>query len=512
VLRDRLRRLLRRVRRPAGHGRLAARGSGVRGRSRRPFLPDVETFTVTNAGETGLTYTVSDDADWLTIDNPTGYIEAHEDAVVSVSINGVADALPLGDYEATLQFTSSNGMGDTSRTVKLTVGVASVAYLFSLSEDPGWTCEGDWSFGTPTGQGGDHGEPDPTSGYLGSHVYGYNLNGDYPNDMPERHLTSTPIDCTGLTSVHLKFRRWLGVEQPQYDHAYVRVSNDGVNWTTVWENTAEITDSTWQPMDLDISDVADDQPTVYLRWTMGSTDGGWRYCGWNIDHIQIFAVGEPPQEPPTIEHQLVEVPISAEAQDDDPTLANAKTFDLQVIITEDDDWTATGATAWVNGSFYQHPTADGDVAQTTFWTTFPSLEYDTFFSARDFAAPGFAEGPFTSDDEIICSWFDTENTGPGTYTIARFTVKAGSALTVNGNSTAKNTGGELHPFGFTVYFDLPNDCPGDLNGDGTRDLADLGILLASFEVDDGGDIDDDGDTDLADLGALLAVFDVPCPD
>jgi hypothetical protein len=49
-------------------------------------------------------------------------------------------------------------------------------------------------------------------------------------------------------------------------------------------------------------------------------------------------------------------------------------------------------------------------------------------------------------------------------------------------------------------------CSGDLNGDGATDLADLGILLASYELDDGGDLDGDGDTDLADLGALLADF------
>jgi hypothetical protein len=55
-----------------------------------------------------------------------------------------------------------------------------------------------------------------------------------------------------------------------------------------------------------------------------------------------------------------------------------------------------------------------------------------------------------------------------------------------------------------------DDCPEDLNGDGTINLSDLGILLASFEVDDGGDINGDGVTDLADLGALLAVFGFDC--
>jgi len=75
-----------------------------------------------------------------------------------------------------------------------------------------------------------------------------------------------------------------------YDHAYVRVSTDGSNWTTIWENEEEITDHSWHYQRFDISDIADSQPTVYLRWTMGPTDGGWRYCGWNIDDVEIWAV------------------------------------------------------------------------------------------------------------------------------------------------------------------------------------------------------------------------------
>ena len=53
-------------------------------------------------------------------------------------------------------------------------------------------------------------------------------------------------------------------------------------------------------------------------------------------------------------------------------------------------------------------------------------------------------------------------------------------------------------------------CPGDLDGDGDTDLADLGILLADFGCTAPGpcpgDLDNDGDTDLADLGILLADF------
>jgi len=52
--------------------------------------------------------------------------------------------------------------------------------------------------------------------------------------------------------------------------------------------------------------------------------------------------------------------------------------------------------------------------------------------------------------------------------------------------------------------DLVAFCVGDLDGDGTTGQSDLGILLASWGMDDGGDLDGDGDTDQADLGILLA--------
>lgn len=54
------------------------------------------------------------------------------------------------------------------------------------------------------------------------------------------------------------------------------------------------------------------------------------------------------------------------------------------------------------------------------------------------------------------------------------------------------------------------NCPGDFNGDGVRDGADLGALLAGWGTP-GGDVNDDGVTDGADLGALLAVFGTACP-
>lgn len=176
--------------------------------------------------------------------------------------------------------------GDGFHAAVMTTGVFSF-FEESLEANPGWTTQGQWAWGVPGGAGGAYGGPDPTSGYSGSAVYGYNLNGDYPANLSEQNLTSAAVDCSGRSEVRLGFWRWLGVETPVYDHAYVRVSNNNVDWVTVWQNQAEVTDSAWIYQEIDISDVADGEPTVYLRWTMGSTDGAWQYCGWNIDDISL---------------------------------------------------------------------------------------------------------------------------------------------------------------------------------------------------------------------------------
>jgi len=173
-------------------------------------------------------------------------------------------------------------------------------YRWDFNEDPDWSMEFQWQFGQPSGQGGQYGGPDPTGGYTGSNVIGYNLSGDYPNDLPERYLITSPIDCTNRYGTTLVFRRWLGVESPEYDHASIHVSNDGTTWHEVWTNEDCITDYDWVLQELDISSVADNRSSVTVRWTMGPTDGGWHYCGWNIDDVEIWAtvtVGPTPASP-----------------------------------------------------------------------------------------------------------------------------------------------------------------------------------------------------------------------
>lgn len=170
-----------------------------------------------------------------------------------------------------------------------------VLYHFNLNSDPGWTTGGEWAFGQPTGNGGtSNGNPDPSSGYTGNNVYGVNLNGDYivaPGGP--YYLTAGPSDCSGYSYVNLKFARWLNTDEPDYVGSKIEVSNNGTTWQTVWEHTGNqpITDSNWQIIEHDISAVADNQPTVYIRLSYEIiSDEAYAYSGWNIDDIQLWGV------------------------------------------------------------------------------------------------------------------------------------------------------------------------------------------------------------------------------
>ena len=167
-------------------------------------------------------------------------------------------------------------------------------YEKDMSTNPGWTkspntTPNQWAWGVPTGGGGEYGGPDPTSGYTGGTVMGYNLSGDYANNLAEMSMTAPAFSCAGLTGVKLSFYRWLGVEQAIYDHAYIRISNNGSTWYNLWQNTSTIYDGAWVYQEFPLGTYGDNKPVVYLRWVMGTTDGGWRYCGWNIDDVKVWA-------------------------------------------------------------------------------------------------------------------------------------------------------------------------------------------------------------------------------
>ena len=257
-----------------------------------PFTPTEIVYTVHNYGTFPIDWTASGTGSaWLSVEPSSGTLAPDADAQVTVSLADFASALGNGHYSETVSFVNATDHdGDTTRAVALDIGEPELQQEWPLDDDPGWTVEGQWAFGAPAGLGGETGGPDPGAGHTGANVYGYNLQGDYPNGIPGHNLTSTAIDCSHLDKISLKFWRWLGVEHSAFDHASVKVSTDGQTWTSVWENPSELADTEWTQQEIDLTSVAAGQPTVYLRWTMGPTDGGAVYCGWNIDDIELWGL------------------------------------------------------------------------------------------------------------------------------------------------------------------------------------------------------------------------------
>ena len=165
---------------------------------------------------------------------------------------------------------------------------------FNLDTNPGWTTEGQWEFGIPYGLGGSlYGASDPFYGFTGDNVFGINLSGDYSTTPGgPYYLTAGPFDCTEYSNITLRFARWLNIDEPMFADALIEVSNDGINWQTAWEHQGNqpIEDENWTMVEYDITGVAANSDTVYIRWSYEIFDWAYPYSGWNIDDIEIIGV------------------------------------------------------------------------------------------------------------------------------------------------------------------------------------------------------------------------------
>ena len=166
---------------------------------------------------------------------------------------------------------------------------AAVLYSVDMSADPGWALDGgeapeQWQYGTPAGNDGD-----PASGHTGDNVIGYNLEGNYPDEMETaQYATTTAFSTVGYSDITLGFWQWLGVESSLYDHAGIEVW-DGAAWTTVWEHTGgNISAGSWSHVQYILPASANDQPEVRIRWAMGPSDKYVNYFGWNIDDVLVW--------------------------------------------------------------------------------------------------------------------------------------------------------------------------------------------------------------------------------
>jgi len=274
----------------------------------------------------------------------------------------------VGNYALTLGPNVADASGiDMTSPYTAAFEIVDLRHEATMDSDPGWSLDTGWAYGTPTGGGSGNG--DPTSGHTGANVLGYNLAGDYGNNInPARYATTSVIDCTGLDEVTLSFHRWLGVETASYDHASVQVSANGSTWVDVWTNPySDLSDEEWLYQEFDISATAADESTVYVRFGMGTTDSSVTFPGWNIDDVRV--TGRPPAgdtDPPEVASHTPDGTVGPERSAIRFTFDEA--MDTSSFATGDDVVSFTGPGGDLSGQITGFTWLESDILEVRFNT------------------------------------------------------------------------------------------------------------------------------------------------
>jgi hypothetical protein len=145
-----------------------------------------------------------------------------------------------------------------------------------------------------------------------------NLNGNYSTALgAQLHLTTGALNLTGKSNCVLQFQRWLNSDYSLFVQAEIYVSTNGIAWTRVWANGLQAMDGAWTKQHVNISALADNQPTVQVRWIYRILrTGASPMSGWNIDDVEILADSAPVVAPPQLDIRLT---VANELQLDWPT-------------------------------------------------------------------------------------------------------------------------------------------------------------------------------------------------
>lgn len=228
------------------------------------------------------------------------------------------------EAELTITFSCNENICDPDDVGS--VSVFSINYMCPWYEEafdinPGWDISSYPTQGSPAGPYGDwaFGEPiiGPDGAYTGQNVYGTNLGGNYDNQWT-LCLTSPIIDCTGVTEVALKFAQFYEIES-NYDHARVRIRNDGGSWDTILDVDGSSGGWIWQ--ELDISNWADNEPEVEIRFDVRA-DNSINQSGHYIDDFWLcgLASGAGPNDPtPTLPPTSTPTPVTTPTPTPTPT-------------------------------------------------------------------------------------------------------------------------------------------------------------------------------------------------
>lgn len=180
---------------------------------------------------------------------------------------------------------------------ELFVGETIPLYCTGFETDPGadgWTYSpGDWQWDAPVGSTA---SGDPAEASSGERVFGTELghaggDGNYTPDDVSSAL-SPVIQTGGHRHVRLQYRRWLNVEDGQFDQATIYADGQPV-WQNLDSESGDFSsthhrDKEWRFHDVDLSPFVADG-AVQITYEIRS-DLGLELGGWTLDELCVVAV------------------------------------------------------------------------------------------------------------------------------------------------------------------------------------------------------------------------------
>lgn len=333
-----------------------------------------------------------------------------------------------------------------------------------------WTLNGEWQVGTPQGQGGSSGLPDPTAAYNKDRVLGHDLSGlgtrtgDYEANRNEAALS--PV---------LPATTWQNTKLLIYKRLNVGASDDASIWLQATQgyplyrsSGTTVLDNDYAVMTFSIGGIADGKPAVQLQVRQQS-DGSGHYSGWNIDDV-IFKNGALPDYAPCGGCSAPPSFVGVESARDRNGCAGDG-IELR--------WQA--AAAWGTGAsgsyaIYRNTTAPftpnasnriaAGITSTSYIDTTPPADQSVHYIVRaennETCSAGPANGGVVDDNALALAATDwTARPTPGSITDLRVERIAGAHLRLDWSATAGSASYRVErslvpqPSGFAQISQLP---------------------------------------------------------
>jgi MYXO-CTERM domain-containing protein len=205
------------------------------------------------------------------------------------------------DYQVLIRFTDGNietlPDNPADRFYQLYQGETVPLYCTDFETDPfaeGWTIGSTSQFQQANFTWGPanslHSASDPGTAYSGTSILALGLGYDYV-DETSVSVNLPPIDVGQYSDVMLQYRRWLGVEDGNFDHALIQA-----NGAPVWSNLDSMMgnsssthhiDREWRFHSVGVS-TQFAGPILNLEFRLDS-DQGLHFGGWQLDDLCVVA-------------------------------------------------------------------------------------------------------------------------------------------------------------------------------------------------------------------------------